>query len=480
MNLRLVLHLVGIILVVLAASMIFPIAADLTVSHPDWKIFFICMILSAFFGGLIMITTAGHSSIISPREGFIMLALCWVILSFFAALPLWLSGLNLSFTDAVFEAVSGVTTTGATVITGLDEAPRGILLWRAMLQWLGGIGVIVMAMSILPFLKIGGMQLFETQLSESEKSMPRTTRLAFSLTSIYLFLTLLNIVSYHLAGLDFFESIAYGLTTISTGGFSPHDTSFSGHDTAGVKLVAMIFMIAGGLPFVLYLKALKGAPGPLLRDSQVRCFLAVVAISTLILVFYLTQAKNMGFGTALLGSSFTVISVITGTGFSNSDYTAWGEFAIAFFFFLMVVGACAGSTVCGIKIFRFQILYGVFSSQIKKLLFSHGVFISRYNGRSISDTVAISVMTFFFLYAASFACVAVALAFTGLDFITAMSGAATSLSNVGPGLGGTIGPAGTFQPLPDTSKWILSFAMLLGRLELFPILVLFTPQFWRR
>lgn len=480
MDFRPVLYIVGILLCTLAISMAVPMLADIYVSHPDWKVFFLSILVTGFFGGLLVLTNSGHNMTLNIKQGFVMITAVWVTLSFFSSIPLYFSDLGLSFADAVFEAVSGITTTGSTVITGLDSAPRGILLWRGILQWLGGIGVILMAISVMPFLKVGGMQLFKTELSENEKALPRTAKLAASIGLIYVTLTIMCMFFYHMAGMSVFDALAHALTTLSTGGFSTYDTSFGHYHEPYVEIVAIIFMIAGGLPFVLYLKALNGNVMPLLTDTQVRWFLSVLMTAFVILIVYLLLQHKLPVSESWLLVIFNIVSIVTGTGYVNHDFGAWGGFAVSIFFFLMVVGACAGSTTCGIKIFRFQVLYEVSNVQIKKLLHPHGVFIPHYNNKPLADDVPTAVMGFFFLYALSFSFVAIALSFTGLDFITAMSGAATSISNVGPGLGDIIGPAGTFQPLPDSSKWILTFSMLLGRLELFPIFVLLSPHLWRR
>lgn len=480
MELKPVLYILGILLSVLAISMTIPMMADLYVGHEDWKVFFLCMIITAFFGGILTLSNSGRDLRITHRQGFLMITLSWVLLSFFSAIPLWMSGLGISFTDAFFEATSGITTTGATVLTGLDDMPRGILLWRALLQWLGGIGIVLMAMSILPFLKVGGMQLFQTELSESEKALPRTAKFASSIGAIYLALTVANILCYRMAGMGFFDATAHALTTISTGGFSTRDSSFTLFEGVAIEIIAITFMILGGLPFVLYMKGLGGDWNALFRDSQVRWFLSIVLIVTVIMTSHLVLTSHAEFGTSLLHATFNIVSVITGTGYANEDYGRWGGLPVSIFFFLMVVGACAGSTTCGIKVFRFQVLYAVTNVQIKKLIFPNGVFIPHYNGRPIPESVPISVMSFFFLFALTFSLVSVALSMVGLDFITAMSASATAISNVGPGLGDIIGPAGTFKPLPDSAKWILSAAMILGRLELFPLLVMLSPQFWRK
>lgn len=481
MDLRPVFYVIGILLSTLAISMALPMLVDLYYGSPDWKIFFICILTTAFFGGVLVLSNSGEEGFtINIKQAFLLTTLSWLTLATFASLPLWLSQLELSFTDAFFEAMSGITTTGSTVITGLDEAPPGILLWRALLQWLGGIGIIVMALSVLPFLKVGGMQLFRTESSENEKALPRAAKLASSIAYIYIFLTFVCAICYHFSGLGLFDSFAHAMTTIATGGFSTFDASFGDIDGAATEIIAIIFMIMGSLPFVLYLKTVRGDFHSLISDSQVRWFLSIVGVSIVTMIIYLILHVNMGFGDALIRSAFNVVSIITGTGYTNHDFGAWGGFAVGLLFFLMVVGGCAGSTTCGIKIFRFQVLYAVTDVQMKKLLHPHGMFIPYYGGRPLPQGVPSSVMSFFFLYALSFAILATLLSFVGLDFLTAMSGAATSISNVGPGLGEIIGPAGTFEALPNSAKWILCAGMLLGRLELFTVLVLLSPNFWRR
>lgn len=480
MDLRPVLNIVGILLSTLAASMFLPVAFDLYTQNPDWKVFFLCMVITLFFGGLLVLSTSGGAQKINAKQGFLMISLAWITLSLFSALPFWLSDLSLSLTDSVFEAVSGITTTGATIIVGLESAPKGILIWRAMLQWLGGIGIIIMGVSILPFLKIGGMQLFRVELSEEQKAIPKAAEFAGSVGVIYIFLTLLCTVCYFLSGFNAFDALAHAMTTISTGGYSTKDASFANLDSFWPLIVGIIFMIAGGLPFVLYLKTLRGSRASLLKDSQVRWFLSIIALASFFIIIGMMLTTGEKFNNAFFHSVFNVISVMTGTGYASADYGLWGNFAISIFFFLMAVGACAGSTTCGIKIFRFQVLYAVVVCHIKKLLRPSGVFIPRYNALPIPEGVPVSVMGFFFLYALCFVGLSIGLSMTGLDFMTTVSGAATAISNVGPGLGEIIGPAGNFKPLPDTAKWILILGMILGRLEMFPILVLFSPQFWRR
>ncbi len=479
MDLRPILYVNGILLSILSLSMVLPMLSDFYFGYDDWKVFCLCIIITSFFGGAFILGTSGRAYKLSTRDAFLLTNSVWIILPTFGALPFWLSSLNMSFTDSFFESVSGITTTGSTVIVGLDYAPAGILLWRAMLQWLGGIGIIIMAMSVLPFLKVGGMQIFIAELSEDEKALPRTAKLASSIAYIYIGLTLLCALCYMFVGFEIFDAVAHAMSTISTGGFSTYDASFSHYHSYGPELVATIFMIMGGIPFLLYLKAVRGDAGPLFRDSQVQWFLSILALTIIVLSLYLVFNQGMQISEALRRSSFNIVSVMTGTGFGSGDYYSWGGFSISIFFFLMVIGGCAGSTSCAIKIFRFQVLYSVAKVQIRKLLHPNGVFIPHYNGRPIPADVPASVMGFFFMYALSFSVLALALSFVGLDFITAMSGAVTSISNVGPGLGPIIGPTGTFQPLPDSAKWILSVGMLLGRLEIFTFLVMLSPHFWK-
>lgn len=480
MDLRPVLFVIGLLLSIMSVSMFIPMLTDLYHGSSDWRVFFLCITMTAFFGGSLVISSAQENFTMNVRQAFLLTGSSWVVLGTFAAFPFYFSNLQMSMTDSFFEAISGITTTGATVIIGLDNAPPGILLWRAILQWLGGIGIIVMALSVLPFLKVGGMQLFRTESSESEKALPRAAKLASTIGLIYLGLTLVCMIFYMFSGLTAFHALAHAMTTIATGGYSTFDTSFAGHSNIYTEMVGIIFMLMGGMPFVLYVKALGGNIRPILRDTQVRVFLGIVFTTTVFLATYLLIHHQATIGTAIVESLFSVTSVITGTGYSNADYGLWGSFSVSVFFFLMVVGGCAGSTTCGIKIFRFQVLYAIITVQFKRLLFPNGVFIPYYNGRPIPEDVPLSVMSFFFVYALCFALLSLALSSVGLDFLTATSGAVSAISNVGPGLGPIIGPAGTYKALPDMAKWILCFGMLLGRLELFTILVFLLPHFWRR
>ena len=465
----------------LAVAMCLPAIFDLIVGNPNWQVFLLAAALTLFIGIMLVLMTRDNVRNISIRQAFVLTTVVWVVIPSFAALPLAFADLQLSYTDAFFEAMSGLTTTGSTVMLGLDSTPPGILLWRALLQWLGGIGIIAMAIVILPLLQVGGMQLFRMESSDtSDKVMPRTTQIVTYISVLYVALTALCAVLYWAGGMSGFDAVTHAMTTIATGGFSTHDASVGYFNSPAIDATATMFMLIGGMPFVLYLQALRGAPLRLIRDSQVRWFLATVVIAVLSMWFYLEGDLEGQVFKNFLRVAFNVVSVITGTGYSTEDYSAWGPFAVSVLFFLMFVGGCAGSTTCGIKIFRFQVLYATAKNQMYRLLQPHGVFIPYYNRRPIPETVTESVMGFFFLYALAFAVIAMGLGLLGLDFLTAASGAATAISNVGPGLGPRIGPAGTFATLPDAAKWLLSFGMLLGRLELFTVLVLLLPSFWRK
>jgi trk system potassium uptake protein TrkH len=471
---------IGILLTTLALGMCLPAISDLIAGHSDWKVFASAAGLNGFIGVTMLLTMHTGETRITTRHAFLLTTLSWLVIAIFGALPFAFADLNLSFTDAVFESMSGITTTGATVLTNLDRAAPGILLWRALLQWFGGIGIIVMAVAILPQLSVGGMQLFRMESSDqSEKALPRVAQVAAAIGILYFGLTAVCAALYWVAGMGGFEAVVHAMTTIATGGFSTRDGSLGAFNSAAIEWVAVAFMILGSLPFVLYLQAVRGNPIPLIRDSQVRWFLIIAAAAVAMMIAWQILINGVRFGEAVRFVSFNGVSIMTGTGYSSTDFGLWGAFPVAMFFFLMFVGGCAGSTTCGLKIFRFQVLYANTVSQISKLLQPHGVFIPHFNRRPIPAAASESVLSFFFLYIMAFGALAVGLGWTGLDFITALSGAASAIANVGPGLGPIIGPAGTYATLPDAAKWLLSFGMLLGRLELFTVLVLFTPAFWR-
>jgi trk system potassium uptake protein len=480
-DLRPILLVIGILLIILAVFMAPPMIADMAVGHPDWQVFLAAGAVTMFPGvSLVLMNRNPDFGELTGRQAFLLTTLVWAVLAVFAAVPFAFSDLDLSLADALFEAMSGITTTGATVIDDLDHAPPGILLWRAILQWLGGIGIIVMGVAILPILRVGGMQLVRAESSDlSEKILPRAAQIASAIGLIYLGFTMLCAALYWWAGMTPFDAAAHSMTTIATGGFSTIDASIGGFGSPTIDTIAIVFMILGALPFVLYIQVANGQLRPLYADAQVRWFFGILAVFVLTIALWLAFVEGYAPFDAFLDAAFNVVSLITTTGYASTDYGLWGTFPVAALFFLMAVGGCTGSTSGGIKIFRFAVLHAIASNQFARLIRPHGVFVPTFNHRPLPEAAAISVMAFIFLFGLSFAIVAIALSALGLDYLTAMSAAITAVANVGPGLGPVVGPAGTFASLPESAKWLLSAAMLIGRLELFTVLVLFVPSFWR-
>lgn len=480
-QLRPIVFAIGVLLSALALLMAIPAVADwLSGYGRDASTFAVCAGFTLFVGVSSVLATGGGDSEFDIRQSFLFAGLAWLAAAAFSALPLAFCNLRLSTTDAFFEAMAGVTATAATVITGLDSAAPGILLWRALLQWFGGIGMIAMAIAVLPILQVGGMQLFRLEAAKAgRRALPRAAQILSGVALIYFVLTTVCATALWAAGMTGFEAVLHAMATVSTGGFSTSDQSIAHFRSAGVEIILIVFMILGGLPFLLYLQAMRGSPRRLFADGQVHWFIGIVAWAVAVMTYWLWHERGEPFITALRESAFNVVSVVTGTGFTTTNYDSWGGAAVAGLLFLMVVGGCAGSASGGIKVFRFQVIYETANAQIKRLIQPSGLFVPQFNDRPIPDAVATAVMGFFFLFAVSFAMLALGLSLTGLDPLTSLSGAASALANVGPGLGRVIGPSGSFEELPDTAKWFLSFGMLVGRLDLYTVLVLFLPAFWR-
>ena len=477
-NLRPVLFLLGVLLAPMGFFMLLPALFLDSASGA----FFFSALFTIFVATSIVLGYREKISFFTIPQAFILSSLVWIMLPLFATLPFLFALPHLSFTDALFESISGITTTGATVMVGLDDLPKSVLMWRALLQWIGGIGTILTAIAILPFLRVGGMQIFQVESSgSSEKIIPHMIQLAGQISLLYFVLSLFCVAAYFLAGLPLYESVAHAMTTVSTGGFSTSDQSFGVFDNTQAEIIASFFMIVGSLPFVLYLQAFHKKGKLFLSDDQMRFFFVVLFMAFfLLLAHQLWQGVPTSFGETLIHVFFNATSVMTGTGYASVHYGEWGALPILIFLTLTFIGGCAGSTSCGIKIFRVLVALRIIRSAFYQLFHPHRIVLSRYNDVPISDSIASSVMSFIFLYILIWALIASILSFTGLDPLTALSAAATSLSNVGPGLGPIIGPDGNFSSLSDFAKWILAFAMLVGRLELFTILIFFTPSFWRR
>ena len=479
-NNKTVFFAIGVLLVILGAFMLIPFFVQFIYDEKN-NTFLLSALVTAFIGTLLVLTNLEENKKLNLQQAFLLTTLSWLGIAIFGCLPFLLSNLNLSLVDAFFESMSGITTTGSTIITNLDDAPKSILIWRAILQWLGGIGVIVMAITILPLLNIGGMQLFRMENSDTtEKILPKTREITLIISIIYLALTFTCGISYWAVGMNIFDSIAHSMTTIATGGFSTYSGSIGHFQNPRIEIISIIFIILGSIPFIAYLKFVKGDKKIFLKDAQIKGLIYILIISILLMFLYLMLSnKEYSFSENLRISTFNVVSVLSGTGYVTADFSSWGNFPLIFFLFLMFIGGCAGSTTCGIKIFRFQILSHFIINQIKKLVYPHGVFSIKYNNEKINDTFIYSIITFIFLYFFIFFILAALLSVNGLDFITAISGSASAISNVGPGLGNVIGPNGNFSGLPNFSKLSLSLGMLLGRLELFAVLVLFFPSFWK-
>ena len=479
-NYKTVFFAIGVLLVILGAFMLIPFFVQFIYDEKN-NTFLLSALVTAFIGTLLVLTNLEENKKLNLQQAFLLTTLSWLGIAIFGCLPFLLSNLNLSLVDAFFESMSGITTTGSTIITNLDDAPKSILIWRAILQWLGGIGVIVMAITILPLLNIGGMQLFRMESSDTtEKILPKTREITLIISIIYLALTFTCGISYWAVGMNIFDSIAHSMTTIATGGFSTYSGSIGYFQNPRIEIISIIFIILGSIPFIAYLKFVKGDKKIFLKDAQIKGLIYILIISILLMFLYLMLSnKEYSFSENLRISTFNVVSVLSGTGYVTADFSSWGNFPLIFFLFLMFIGGCAGSTTCGIKIFRFQILSHFIINQIKKLVYPHGVFSIKYNNEKINDTFIYSIITFIFLYFFIFFILAALLSVNGLDFITAISGSASAISNVGPGLGNVIGPNGNFSDLPNFSKLSLSLGMLLGRLELFAVLVLFFPSFWK-
>jgi trk system potassium uptake protein TrkH len=479
-DLRPVGYVVGLLVATLGLTMLVPMGIDLWIGNGHAGAFFTSAILTVLTGGLIALACANAvTGRMNIQQTFLLTSGVWAVLPLFGAIPFMVGGTNASFTDAYFEAMSGLTTTGSTVFDTLNDLPSGLLLWRSMLQWFGGIGIIVVAMAFLPELRVGGMQIFRSESFDTDgKVLPRAAEIASRISIVYLALTLVCALSYLGVGMGFFDAVNHAMTTIATGGFSTHDESF-GFFQGPAEYVATVFMLLASLPFVRYVQLLAGSSEPLFRDSQVRSFLVSVLILVLVMVLFRISVQGADAVRALREALFNITSIITGTGYASTDYQLWGSFPIAIFFFIGLIGGCAGSTCCSVKVFRYQILFAAVSNQVRRIHSPNGVFKLKYDGNSLSEEIVSSVMAFLTLFFVTLGVTAVLLSATGLDFITSVSGAATAIANVGPGLGDQIGPAGHFGDLNTAAKWILAVAMLIGRLELMVVFVLFTSRFWR-
>ena len=471
---------IGQLVAALGVTMLIPMGVDMLYDNGHWQVFLESAIITILIGGLVALATANRSTkSISIQQTFLLTTGVWLALPVFGALPFIFGEPDARVVDAFFEAMSALTTTGSTVFGDLDELPEGVLIWRSMMQWFGGIGIIVVAMVFLPELRIGGMQIFRSEgFDTMGKILPRAAQISTRISAIYLGLTGACFLAYIATGMGGFDAINHAFTTIATGGFSTRDASFGAFE-GGAEYVAAVFMVLASLPFVRYVQLAAGSSKPLFGDSQVRAFLWVLLVTIAMITLYRAVTEGGAFEPAFRKAVFNVTSIVTGTGYASVDYQLWGPFPVVLFFFMGLVGGCAGSTCCSVKIFRYQLLFASIRAQIAKIHSPHGMFTARYNGRPVSEDVISSVMAFFVMFIVTIGVLAVLLGATGLDFVTSVSGAATAIANIGPGLGDVIGPSGNFGSLNDPAKWMLAAGMLIGRLELLVVFTILTAKFWR-
>lgn len=474
-------YVLGLFVAFMGFAMLPVALTDALSGDSDWRAFVLSAVITLVVGfSLVLTCRSGKRAGLSIQQTFILTVVTWVAMPMFGALPFLFASIDLSMTDAFFESVSGITTTGATVLTGLDNMSAGILLWRGILQWIGGIGILVVAIAILPQLQVGGMQLFRSEAFDTfGKILPRAAEIAAQLGYIYLSLTLLAVLAYAACGMDAFDALVHAMTTIATGGLANYDASFGYFKNPSIHYFASAFMLLSALPYVRFVQILNGSAKPILRDPQVRTFFGIVAVVVIVLSLLRWSVTHDPEG-SFRSSLFNTVSIITGTGYATEDFGQWGPFAMMVFFLIALTGGCAGSTTCSVKVFRYQVLAATVRAQVRAIHNPAGVFQARYDGRPISNEIVSSVMAFFMFFFVSLAVVTLVLSLIGLDLLTSLSGAVASLGNVGPGLGDIIGPAGNYSTLPVTAKWTLLTAMLLGRLELLSVFVMLSPGFWRR
>lgn len=479
-TLRIIGFILGIFLITLAISMLIPMLTLLIFERRDDLSAFGWSSLITVIAGLALVIPGRPAHVhLRPRDMYFLTTASWVVVCFFAALPMVFIQ-HISYTDSFFETMSGITTTGSTVLTGLDHASPGLLIWRSMLHWLGGIGFIGMAVAILPLLRVGGMRLFQSESSDwSEKVMPRSHMAAKYILLIYTGFTAIGTGMFWLAGMSPFDAVNHSMAALSTGGFSTSDSSLAHWSQPAVHWVAVALMMLGSLPFTLYVASIRGNRKALLRDHQVQGFVGFLLLTWVVFGTWLWANSDNSWWDAFRIVAVNVTSVVTTTGFALGDYTQWGSFAVLLFFYLTFIGGCSGSTAGGLKIFRFQVAYVLLRANLQQLVHPRAVIKQQYNKQNLDEDIVRSLITFSFFFTVTIGVIALGLTLIGLDWITALTGAATAVCNVGPGLGPIIGPAGNFSTLPDAAKWLLTVGMLLGRLEILTVLVLFTKAFWK-
>ena len=477
---RPVAHIIGLVVAAMGALMLLPALLDWAAGSTNWAAFVKSAFVTVTMGvGTALATANATRSTLDIRQIFLITTLTWVAACAFGALPFVMGAPGAGWLDAVFEATSGLTTTGSTVFVGLDALPPGVNLWRVMLHWLGGLGIVIVAMLFLPVMKVGGMQFFRSEGFDTlGKVLPRALDISSALVQVYVALTLACAVAYLAFGMSGYDAVIHALSTISTGGFSSYDSSFAVF-AGPLEWVAIVFMIAGCLPFVRLVQVWQGEWTPIWEDRQVRAFLRWVAYAVAILTVYAILRGGRDAEVILRETAFNTVSIFTGTGLSSADIGSWGPFAFTVLFLVGLIGGCTSSTGCSVKVFRWLILWEAVKVQLRRIRQPDAVNALRYGGRPVSSDVLDAVIFFFAAFVLTFGLLAVALTLTGLNFNTAVTAAWTAIANVGPAFGPEVHPTGALLAFPAAAKVVMILGMLFGRLELLAVFVLFLPRFWR-
>jgi trk system potassium uptake protein TrkH len=480
LDLRPVGYIIGLLVATLGVLMVFPLALDLAAGDGNWRAFVVSGLISLGAGGVVALACAsGAGQGLTLQQSFLLTTGVWVAMHAFGALPFVIGAPGASYVDAVFEAVSGMSTTGTTAFPSLDTLPPGANMWRAILQWLGGLGIVIVAMIFLPVMKVGGMQFFKSEGFDTlGKILPRAMDISSALIQIYIVLTVACAFTFVALGMTGYDAMFHAMSTVSTGGFSSYDRSF-GEFVGPQEYAAAIFMILASLPFIRFVQVAQGDLRPLWRDVQVRAYLRWNAYAVMAVVAYEVFMRGAEFWPMLREATFNVISTFSGTGFASVDLTTWGQFPFAILIIAGLIGGCTSSTGCSIKVFRYLILFEAIKMQIRRLQSPSSVVFLRYEGRRVDEEVITSVCVFFTMFILTFGVLSVALSLTGLQFKTSVTAAWTAVANVGPVFGPEVGPTGSIEGFPAAAKWLMIAGMLLGRLELLSVYVLFLPRLWR-
>jgi trk system potassium uptake protein TrkH len=478
---RSIFFVLGILLVALGAAMLAPLGIAWALSEPDADALGLsaCIVMGA--GGLALLAAGHPPKEISHREGFLIVGLGWVGAAAAGALPYWLGDLFPSFVDAFFESTSGFTTTGATVLRHIEASPHGMLFWRALTHWLGGMGIIVLSLAVLPWLGVGGMQLYRAEVPGPvpDKLKPRMAETARTLWKVYVLLTAAEVILLMLCGMGLFDAVCHAFATLATGGFSTRNVSVEAFHNPWVDWIIVFFMLAAGTNFSLHYHALKGSPGTYWKDVEFRFFGVMFLTFTALLTVQLAVEFYSDPWTALRSSAFQVGSILTTTGFTTADYEQWPAFSTIILFLLMFLGGCAGSTGGGIKSVRILVLLKSGYRELMRLIHPRAVLPLKLGGRTLQQDVVEAIWGFFVLYLMIFLMASLVMAVLGLDLVSAFAAVAACLGNIGPGLG-TVGPGDNYAHIPVTGKWLLSFCMIIGRLEVYTLILLLVPEFWRK